>query len=82
MTDLKETFVNIIKNRLSDPNITANDIKVLAEAYSELTRNDWLKDAYNKLGSNYILGCSSINKANESAQLIDLDAKGSPESGN
>ena len=56
MRDLtcRNTFDKVINERLEDPNITANDICVLAEAYSNLTKNDWMKDMYNKF-DNYNL---------------------------
>lgn len=41
--------------KLSDPNITTKEIQELATAYSELKKNDWMKEMFNKT-SNYGLG--------------------------
>ena len=60
MEDLKNSFKNIINTKLSDPNISASDIKLLAEAYSELTKNDYMKDMYKNIGSGMI-GFNSNN---------------------
>ena len=40
----KTAFEMTIKERLANPNISAEEIKTLAEAYAELSRNDWMKE--------------------------------------
>lgn len=40
----KTAFEMTIKERLSNPDISAEEIKTLAEAYAELSKNDWMKE--------------------------------------
>ena len=42
--EIREKFEEIISAKLVDQNTSAADIKLLAEAYSELTKNDHLRD--------------------------------------
>ena len=44
VTELKNMFKETIEAKLSDPNVSPDDICKLAQAYSELTKNDWMKD--------------------------------------
>lgn len=40
----KTAFEMTIKERLANPDTSAEDIKTLAEAYAELSKNDWMKE--------------------------------------
>lgn len=40
----KTAFEMTIKERLANPDISAEEIKTLAEAYAELSKNDWMKE--------------------------------------
>ena len=40
----KTAFEMVIKERLANPDIPAEEIKTLAEAYAELSKNDWMKE--------------------------------------
>ena len=44
VTELKNMFKETIEAKLKDPNVSPDDICKLAQAYSELTKNDWMKD--------------------------------------
>lgn len=44
VTELKNMFKETIEAKLRDPNVSPDDICKLAQAYSELTKNDWMKD--------------------------------------
>lgn len=42
--ELKNKFKETIEKKLSNPDITPKEIQELACAYSELTKNDWMRD--------------------------------------
>ena len=44
-----EEFDKVIREKLSNPNITAAEIETLARAYAELTKNNWMKDAFERI---------------------------------
>lgn len=48
MDELKNTFKETIEKKLSNPDITPKEIQELASAYSELTKNDWVRDFTNR----------------------------------
>lgn len=48
MNELKNTFKETIEKKLSNPDITPKEIQELACAYSELTKNDWMKEFTNR----------------------------------
>lgn len=54
--EIKGNIMELIEEKLKDPNITAGDIRELAIAYSELTKNDFLKDMWDKTSSYGALG--------------------------
>ena len=49
--ELKAYTLEIIENKFKDHNISASDIHELACAQAELTRNDFLKEMWNKTSS-------------------------------
>lgn len=48
MDELKNTFKETIEKKLSNPDITPKEIQELACAYSELTKNDWMREFANR----------------------------------
>lgn len=48
MINLDNIFEETINKKLSNPNITTKEIQELATAYSELKKNDWMKEMFNK----------------------------------
>lgn len=48
MDELKNTFKKTIEQKLLNPDITPKEIQELASAYSELTKNDWMRDFTNR----------------------------------
>ena len=60
MEELKNKFKETIEKKLSNPDITTKEIQELACAYSELTKNDWMRDfAKNTSGLGMGFGGSS-----------------------
>lgn len=60
--NLRKHIEDTIEKKLSSEDISAAEIHELAMAYSELTKNDWLKEAYNKLGSGLFNNSSAPNE--------------------
>ena len=56
VAEIKGNIMELIEEKLKDPNITAGDIRELSVAYSELTKNDFLKDMWDKTSSYGALG--------------------------
>lgn len=48
MDELKTKIKESIEKKLENPDISASDIKILAEAYAELTKNDYIKELWSK----------------------------------
>jgi hypothetical protein len=46
MDGLKAKIKESIEKKLENPDISASDIKILAEAYAELTKNDYIKELW------------------------------------
>jgi len=46
MDELKAKIKESIEKKLENPDISASDIKTLAEAYAELTKNDYIKELW------------------------------------
>lgn len=46
--EIKENILELIEEKLKDPNISASDIHELAMAHAELTKNDFLKEMWDK----------------------------------
>lgn len=47
-TTVRESIEEAIRKKLEDPNITAEDIEHIAKAYSELHKDDNIKELINK----------------------------------
>ena len=62
VAEIKGNIMELIEEKLKDPNITAGDIRELAVAYSELTKNDFLKDMWDKTSSCGALGTVSSER--------------------
>lgn len=60
----REVIEETIRKRLEDPNLPASEIKLLAEAYAELHKNDYMQEFLSRTS-----GFSAFGKANPSAQL-------------
>lgn len=46
MDELKVKIQESIEKKLESPDISASEIKILAEAYAELTKNDYIKELW------------------------------------
>ena len=46
MDELKTKIKESIEKKLENSDISASDIKILAEAYAELTKNDYIKELW------------------------------------
>ena len=64
-----EEFDKVIREKLSNPNITAAEIETLARAYAELTKNNWMKDAFERLDRASIPGFGGPSVSGEVATL-------------
>ena len=62
VAEIKGNIMELIEEKLKDPNITAGDIRELAVAYSELTKNDFRKDMWDKTSSCGALGTVSSER--------------------
>ena len=49
--ELKAKIKESIEKKLENPDISAEEIKTLAEAYNELTKNDYIKDLWSNSGT-------------------------------
>ena len=47
---IRENFEEVIRNKLANPDIPASEVETLARAYSELTKNDNLKEMIQNVG--------------------------------
>lgn len=65
---IRETFEATIRTKLENPDVTAEEINQLAHAYSELTKNDNLRDMMRSVSS--YSGFSSANAQSQWAQLV------------
>lgn len=65
-----ENFDNVIREKLSNPNITAAEIETLARAYAELTKNNWMKDAFERIDRASSLGFGGPSVPGEVATLV------------
>lgn len=49
--EIKENLFELIEEKLKEPNISASDICALSQAYSELTKNDFLEKMWDQTSS-------------------------------
>ena len=68
---LREEFEKTIHERLANPNLSALELKTLAEAYSELHKNDYMKDLLDKTSG--FTGFGSPYPSTPPAQLENAD---------
>lgn len=62
-----EEFDKVIHEKLSNPNITAAEIETLARAYAELTKNNWMKEVFDRTST---LGFGGPSVPNDTATLV------------
>lgn len=67
---LREEFESTIRERLKNPNLPAEELKILAETYSELHKNDYMKELMTKTSAFSCFGSST-----PPAQLENVDRK-------
>ena len=48
MDELRAKIKESIEKKLENPDISTSDIKILAEAYAELTKNDYIKELWSQ----------------------------------
>lgn len=62
-----EEFDKVIHEKLSNPNITAAEIETLARAYAELTKNNWMKEVFDRTST---LGFGGPSVPSDTATLV------------
>ena len=64
MDELKQKIITKISEKLDGPNISAEDLKYLASAWGELTK-DWIINVYSKLGQCCTYGGTNASGENQ-----------------
>lgn len=62
-----EEFDKAIHEKLSNPNITAAEIETLARAYAELTKNNWMKEVFDRTST---IGFGGPSVPSDTATLV------------